>query len=1261
MSMNWRVGIDTGGTFTDIVAINGTTGSIRTRKIASTPDNPADAAIAGLLQLDIEPMQIASIVLGTTLATNAAIQRKGARTCYVTTAGFEDIPHLQRADKPDPYDLQWVKPRALVPRRHCFGVRERIGPKGQVLLDLTDDELQSLGDRIEQWRTEGTQSDQDQAVAVNLLFAYANPRHEQVIGDYLAARFPGLALSLSSEVSPLWREYERASTTILDAFTRPLLKRFLENTETLLREHGFIAPLSVMKSNGGQMLAQAAAERPVQFLLSGLAGGVIAGKAYGNAHGFSDLITFDMGGTSTDVAVIVDDALTQTTEYQLEFSLPVSVPSLDVRTIGAGGGSIIWIDKGGLLKVGPQSAGATPGPACYGHGGMAPTVTDANLVLGRLGADSLLGGTMKLDVKAAHDALAPFAARLGQSIEEVASAAIAIANENMANAIRVLTVERGIDQRDFALVAFGGAGPLHGAEVAQILGIDHIIVPSNPGLASALGTLLTAPRVDVQRTYVRQSADLNDQNLRAVLDDMEQTAKTEFHAEGHRDDVEIRRSVAMRYAGQSHELDIPCADNPTDVPMLARLVETFHEQHEASYGYRIADERIEVMGCAVTASGPGTRLPEGEDTVQSSQRGTAKRRLVNFGGQPQEWPVYERLSLAPGVELVGPVVIEGYDAALLMPSGLKGRSAGDRTIIMSGAVDQGIVRSPNEPVSLGIINNALVNICREMGTAMIRTSYSPIFNESRDFSCAIFDRQGQLLAQGEYCPAQLGAIVYTVECLLSELGTRRLEPGDVMIHNDPYRGGCHMPEHLLLKPLYADGELQGYAAIIAHLAEIGGMVVGSFAATATEVFQEGLRLPPVLLMRRGKRVQEVWDIMMANHRTPRHTWGDLNAMLGALHVAEHRYAALVAKYGAAFLCEASCALLDYAERWMRNEINAIPDGVYEFEDALEDDGVQAKPIRMHIKLTVDGETFTADYSSSDDQALGPVNATRGVTISATYNALFQLADNAIPRNGGCYRSVNVTTRKGSCLDVAYPAPSVGGNTETQPRIVFLVLGALSKVIAERISASEGCTACNFLIGGDNAKTGEYFAHYHFEGSGWGGRFDADGNDVQNHIIGNCRITPIEVFETRFPLTILAYGIVPDSGGAGRHRGGLASRRIMLVEAKEMRASLLMDHAQSGPWALQGGHPGKPAKVAIKSAGASAFAPATEVFATQSAAKFADVRLHQGDEICIESCGGAGYGDPHERDSSLLAHDLAEGFVSTEAAVRHYGLNAREIS
>ena len=976
--MAWRAGIDTGGTFTDLVVVEDGTGVVETVKVASTPEDPTEAVLVALERSGKGPDAIASIVLGTTIGTNAVLQRAGARVLYVTTAGFEDIPHIQRADKPDPYDLQWEKPRPFVQRRDGLGVRERITPTGAVELPLTDQELDRVGDAVAVWLDDGDPG--ERALAVNLLFAFAEPAHERRLGAHLAARFPDLPISLSHEVAPLWREYERASTTILDAYLKPLLRRFVGRLTSRLQQAGYTAPLTLMKSNGGHLSAAAAAEQPAQLLLSGLAGGVIGGAAFGAAAWRRNLVTFDMGGTSTDVGLVVDGAWGYTTEYELAFGIPLMVPTIDVVTIGAGGGSIAWIDKGGLLRVGPRSAGALPGPAAYGRGGSEATVTDANLVLGRLAADSLLGGELPLDRDAARAAVGRLAARLGQGLADTARAILAIANENMANAIRVVTVERGLDPADFALVAFGGAGPLHAAEIAATLGMREVLVPPHPGLTSALGNLLAPPRIDLRRTFVRRGGGIVAAELDAALGAMERAVRAALQSEGHPGEPRVRRSLALRYAGQNYHREVEIGPAAVDEATLAAAMGEFHLRHERAHGYRIANEVIELTACAVTAEGaPGVvRL-----AAPSGGRAASATRPVVLSDRALDLALHPRDTLAVGSHLMGPLIVTEYASTTLLLPGQTAAVGADGTLLVATTGAAGQRRAFDDPVSLAIVNNALVNICREMGTAMIRTAYSPIFNESRDFSCALFDRQGQLLAQGEYCPAQLGAIVHTVRTVLDEWSQERFAPGDVIVHNDPYRGGCHMPEHTLLAPIFVDGRLVAFAAIIAHLAEIGGKVVGSFAADATEVFQEGLRLPPVRLMRRGARVEEVWDIILANHRTPRHSWGDLHAMLGALKVADERFRALCAKLGTEHLLAAAGALLDHAERWMRAEIAAIPDGTYEHEDTLEGDGVETQPIRLHVRVTVDGDRIVADYTGSADQARGPVNATLGVTLSAT--------------------------------------------------------------------------------------------------------------------------------------------------------------------------------------------------------------------------------------------------------------------------------------
>jgi len=567
-----------------------------------------------------------------------------------------------------------------------------------------------------------------------------------------------------------------------------------------------------------------------------------------------------------------------------------------------------------------------------------------------------------------------------------------------------------------------------------------------------------------------------------------------------------------------------------------------------------------------------------------------------------------------------------------------------------------------DPVLLGIINNRFVNICREMGITMMRTAFSPIFNEGLDFSCVLFDRELNMIGQAEFCPAQLAASLFIVRWTVEELGIESFAPGDVVLHNDPYRGGAHIPEHSVIRPVFHGGELWGFVANVGHLAEIGGMAVGSFAADATEVFQEGLRIPPVKIVSGDEHNLDLWRLIMANHRTPRNTWGDLNAQIGSLRVAERRLVELLDRYGAEFVADAAAQLMDYSERWMRSEIAAIPDGRYEFTDWMEDDGVGAEPVMFHVAVTVEGERMIVDWTGSSPQVRGPINATFGVTAGAVYNAVFHVTDDKIPKNSGAYRPIHIIAPPGTVANVVYPGPSVGGNTETHPKLVDMVTGALAPVMREHVAAAEGASACNFLFGGIHPDTGEYYANYHLEGCGWGAKDYDDGNSAMIVVNGNCRNTPVEIFETRYPLQTVEYRLIPDSGGAGRRRGGLGTRRTMRVrEGAEVTASALFDRTKGDfrAWGLEGGLPGGYGAIKVKRPGDTEFRTFSEVYGTVSPAKFTNVILQPGDEVMLDSPGGGGFGDPHDRDRDRLAHDVAEGIVSEQAARELYGWEATD--
>jgi N-methylhydantoinase B len=566
-------------------------------------------------------------------------------------------------------------------------------------------------------------------------------------------------------------------------------------------------------------------------------------------------------------------------------------------------------------------------------------------------------------------------------------------------------------------------------------------------------------------------------------------------------------------------------------------------------------------------------------------------------------------------------------------------------------------KTGTDPVTLTIINNNFVNICREMGITMIRTAFSPIFNEGLDFSCVLFDRKGNMIGQAEFCPAQLAASLFIVRWTLEELGVDSFEPGDVVLHNDPYRGGAHIPEHAVMRPVFHEGELFGFVANVGHLAEIGGKAVGSFAADATEVFQEGLRIPPVKIVKRDQHDLELWKLIMSNHRTPRNTWGDINAQIASLRVAERRVVEMLDRYGRDLIEQASEELMEYSERWMRAEIDAIPDGVYEFTDYMEDDGVVAEPVKLHVTVTVQGDSLIVDWTGSSPQVRGPINATYGVTAGATYNAIFHVTDQNIPKNSGAYRSIHIIAPPGSVVNVVYPGPSVGGNTETHPKLADMVVGALAAALPHRVAAAEGGSACNFLFGGFHPKTGDYYANYHLEGCGWGGKSYDDGNDAIVVTNGNCRNTPVEIFETRYPLRVLEYSLIPDSGGAGKYRGGLGTRRIMRVErGAEVTVNALFDRTKPGfgAWGLEGGGKGGRAAIMVKRFDGTEFQTFSESFGTVSPSKFTNIVLREGDEVLIDSPGGGGYGDSKERDRARVEEDIFEGFITPEAAREIYG-------
>jgi N-methylhydantoinase A len=659
---SFRIGIDTGGTFTDLIGFNVETGELFSLKVPSTPREPLKAFTGAIRESEIDKREIVGLVHGTTVATNTLIQRKGAKVAFITTAGFEDMPYIQRVNRQELYDLDWDKPQPLLrSRRHCFGINERINAKGEEVKPLSLEEADALCDRLIEGGFE--------AAAVCLLFAYLNTEHEQILEQRLRERLDGVPLSISHQVAPIWREYERASTTIADAYLKPLIQHYVGSLQHGLDEEGIDISWSFMKSNGGIMQAPAAIDHPLDLAMSGPAGGMVASQYIADLQGMKDVVTIDVGGTSADVGIIVGGELNHTTEYEIEWGIPAAIPVIDMKTIGAGGGSIAWANAGGFLQVGPQSAGAEPGPICYGQGGTEPTLTDANLLLGRLDPNYFLGGKMQLKPKLAESRMAEMAKQLHMDTIHLAHSIVEIANENMANAIRMVSIERGHDPRRFTLIAFGGAGPLHGASIARKLEIPTVVIPPFPGAFSAMGLLMADLRVDKVWTQAFRSDQVSVDAVEGQLQRTAEAASAELREQGYDGEPEIHYYINMRYLGQNYETEVEIPPIVAGEATLLDAYEAFHRMHEAMYGYRIPTAVIELISFKVTVVGSIPKPQLG--AIQSVTEEPYRERPVHFFGHGLvPCRLIRRTALPVGKRLEGPLIVEEEGSTTLVEPGM---------------------------------------------------------------------------------------------------------------------------------------------------------------------------------------------------------------------------------------------------------------------------------------------------------------------------------------------------------------------------------------------------------------------------------------------------------------------------------------------------------------------------------------------------------------------------------------------------------------
>jgi len=677
----YRLGIDIGGTFTDGVLMKLETGELRTSKVATTPKDLAEGFLHAIERVvseaAVSPGEVTQLVHATTVATNAIIENKVAKSALVTTKGFRDILEIQRQIRPSLYDLFFDKPAPLIPRYLCYEVAERMTPEGEVLEPLAENEVRQV---VRQIKKEGVE-----AIAVCFLHSYVNSSHEKRTGEIIKEEFPEVYLTLSSEINPEFREYFRASTTVINASLMPLVTRYIEMLQKEIASRGFKSGLYVMQSAGGLMTGDVARDKPAFMVESGPAAGVIAASTLGSLLGFPNVISFDMGGTTAKAGLVERGQPKLAANYEVGSAAmspdargrkgsgyPLNTPVIDLVEIGAGGGSIAWIDTGGSLRVGPQSAGADPGPACYRIGGILPTVTDANLVLGRIDPDYFLGGEMKLDRQAAEKAISEYCAKaLGKDVVATAAGIVEIANANMIRALKIVSVERGYDPREYVLIAFGGAGPMHVNGVVKELMVPTVIIPMNPGITSALGLLMTDLRHDYVMTYICRADQIDLDRVNGIYGDFESQGRSLLAHEGVKGEAMLfSKFIDMRYVGQSYELTIPLPGKEIDTKNMVDAVSLFHKEHERAYGHCAPEEPVQIANLKLSATGliAKPKFREFKKGGISPEKALRMSRKVYFAEADGfvECPAYDRYRLTWGNLVNGPAIIDDKDATTVV-------------------------------------------------------------------------------------------------------------------------------------------------------------------------------------------------------------------------------------------------------------------------------------------------------------------------------------------------------------------------------------------------------------------------------------------------------------------------------------------------------------------------------------------------------------------------------------------------------------------
>jgi 5-oxoprolinase (ATP-hydrolysing) len=1208
-SAGWQCWIDRGGTFTDVVGRRPDGTLVTTKLLSDNPEQYSDAAIEGIRRLLAAPAgqplpteAIASVKMGTTVATNALLERKGEPTVLMITRGFRDQLRIGYQNRPQLFERQIRLPSLLYTR--VIEVDERIGAHGQTLVAP---EPAAIRAALEAEYAAGYRS-----VAIVFMHAWRDGAHERIAASI--ARAVGFEqVSASHEVSPLMKLVSRGDTTVVDAYLSPILRRYVERVASALSRAAREVPLYFMKSNGG--LTGAARFEGKDAILSGPAGGIVGMVRTALSAGFERVIGFDMGGTSTDVSHFAGTSLA---DCEREFDTLVAgvrmrTPMMAIHTVAAGGGSILHFD-GQRLRVGPDSAGANPGPACYRRGGPL-TVTDCNVMLGRIQSDffpRVFGpaADAAIDRELVAEQFERLASEIGRASEarvtgvDVAAGCLRIAVANMVNAIKFISVQRGYDVTAYTLASFGGASGQHACLIADELGIERIYIHPLAGVLSAFGMGLADITAMHEAAFERELGSESREDMLRLSDRLAERASAEVAAQaGSGAQIRVFQRAHLKYAGTDTALVVQLADEPA-------MRAAFEAAYKTRFAFLIPDRAIIVEALAVEAAfaAADVELVDGPGAAQAGEPSASRR--VHNAGDWHDAAVFLRERLAVGQVVEGPAIVAEPNGTIVIDAGWRATVTRRNHLLLDRHTPRPSRHASGtsvDPVMLEVFNNLFMSIAEQMGVRLANTAHSVNIKERLDFSCALFDAAGHLIANAPHMPVHLGSMSESITTVIRR-NQGRIQPGDVYMLNDPYNGGTHLPDITVVMPVFDAGaaEILFFVAARGHHADIGGITPGSMPPASRSAEEEGVLIDNFKIVEAGRmREAEIHALLSSGRYPARHpsrNIADLRAQVAACEKGREELLRMVQGFGLETVRAYMGHVQDNAEESVRRAIAGLRDGKFEY--ALDNGAV----IRVAIEVDRAQRSARVDFTDSSAQLDDNFNAPPAVTRAAVLYVFRTLVPDEIPMNAGCLRPIEIIIPERSMLAPEWPAATVAGNVETSQCITDAIYGALGVM-----AASQG-TMNNFTFGDDRYQYYETIAG----GSGAGDGF-AGTAAVQTHMT-NSRMTDPEVLEHRFPVRIEEHSIRVGSGGAGRWRGGDgALRRLRFLEP--MTAAILAGRRRVPPYGMAGGSPGELGATWVERASGDrdelGYSEQTE--------------MQAGDVFVVSTPSGGGYGHPTPED------------------------------